>query len=295
MKKTHYFYVILGLALILALPSLSQAQESPAPTLTSTPTSTPTNIRSTIRARVESNNQNIKLNQTARNEMLERQKMASGTTNKALKGDLKDIKGDIKDARGDFRDDMKDIRNSARDDAKDFMKDARNGSSTTNMERKGVRQEIELNLFKARRDTLVRQLNLALTNLKQIRERIVSRISKAEQEGKNMAEAKALLVKADAKISAAQVSIDALANLSVVATSTTATSTETSTASTTLRVRLDRPRQLGETAIRAVKDAREALNEVVKSIGKKLGLGLGHATSTPPVIPTPPATTTNTI
>ncbi|MES2215719.1 MAG: hypothetical protein V4481_00270 [Patescibacteria group bacterium] len=281
MKKHYYFYVILGLALVLALPSLSQAEEttSPSPTATISPASA--TVRDRIRAEVELKNKNIKINQTSRNEMLEKQRMSSGTP---LRADLKDMRGDIKDARGDFRDEMKDINK----DARDQMKDMRNGSSTLNMNKKEMRQEIELKLFNSHKDILVRQLNLALTNLKQIRERVASRITKGEQAGRNMTKAKALLVIADSKISAAQVSINTLANLTVTASSTTATTTAT----TTVNVKLDKPRQLGEGAIKAVKDAREALNEVVKAIAKDMGLHLGNATSTPPVSATTTATTT---
>ncbi len=192
MKKYYYSLTLMAFAAMVIIPAVTQAQDAtptptPSPSVSATPTPIPANIREKMRLELEMRNQNIKANQGIRNDMLGK-KMASSTastTDKMIRKDLKEVKGDIKDARKDFREDVKDMRM---------------GTST----KKEIRRELELHLFKMHKDILVRQLNLAVTNLKQIRERIVSRIAKAETSGRNMTEPKALLVTADAKILAAQ-------------------------------------------------------------------------------------------
>jgi hypothetical protein len=282
MKKYYYSLVAIALVAIVALPAITTAEEG-----------TSINIREKLRQELELKNQNAKINQSYRNDILERQrKMASSTassTDKMLKKDIKGLKGDLKDIKGDFKDGVKDIKSDAKDIAKDFIKenkDALRNASTT-LKNKEIRKEIELRLFEMQKNALIRQLNLAIDNLKQIRARIQSRIVKAEQSGRNLTEAKNLLVIADAKINTAQTAINTLANLTVATSSTITAST---TATTT--VKLDKPRKLGENAIKAVKDAREALNKVVVSIAKNMGLGNKTATSTPSTNATTTATTT---
>ena len=103
-----------------------------------------------------------------------------------------------------------------------------------------------------------------------------------------MSSAKALLVTADAKIAAANAAIINFqayvptGSSTIIATSTAST-TASSTATTT-NIRLDRPRQIGAAAIQAVKDAKNALSDVVVAIAHSTGLRLGdgneNATST---------------
>ncbi len=272
MKKYYYSLALLAFAAIVLIPGATQAEEasvspsasaSVSASVTASPTPVPANIREKLRMELELKNQNLKANQGFRNDILEKKRMASSTastTDKTIRRDLKEVKGDIKDVRGDFRDDVKDIKKDAKDEVKDLMRDHRN--STTSPNKQELRREIELRLFQAHKDMLVRQLNLAVTNLKQIRERISSRITKAEQSGKNMTESKALLVTADAKIVAAETAITALANFSV------GTSTASTTGTTPATVKLDKPREIGDKAIKAVKEARDALLKVIVSIGR---------------------------
>lgn len=168
-------------------------------------------------------------------------------------------------------------------------------SSTTPGLRNGQRKpedrnerQLKSEIFNQRKNNLVKQLNQGLNNLKQIRERILSRITKSEQSGRDMTDAKALLVTADAKIATAKLAIDTFAATNPPASTTppTATSTATSTV-----IEMSKPRQMGAEAISAVNDARKALNAVVVSIAHSMGFGPdGRPVSTT----TPPTATTTT-
>ena len=149
-------------------------------------------------------------------------------------------------------------------------------SSTGERMMKENRKELRLDIFNKQKDHLVSQLERALDNLKNIRSRISSRITKAESSGRDMTKAKTLLATADAKLAAAQVAID---SVSSIATTTIASSTASSTASTTI-VDLSKPRQIGADAIGAVKDAQKALNDVVRAIAHDMGLNLEESTTT---------------
>jgi hypothetical protein len=136
-------------------------------------------------------------------------------------------------------------------------------------------KEARLDLFAMKQNLLVEQLTRAIDNLKQIRERISSRIDKEASTTRDMTEAKNLLITADASIKAAETSIQSLANYTPPA----AASTEAN-ASTT--VDLARPREIGADAIKAVNDARKALNDVVRAIAHAMGLKTGQDRPVPP-------------
>lgn len=170
-------------------------------------------------------------------------------------------------------------------------------------------QKVEKNVFEVQKAHLVAQLNKALSNLEQVRGRIANRIQKAEASGRNMANAKALLVTADTKIVAARNAINAFAGVSVttsvVNSTTTATTTVSGTTSTsqtstsTVIVELSKPRQVGAGAIQAIQDAKKALVEVVIAIAHSMGLKVGQdgtiSSSTPTTTsPTNTGTTTAT-
>lgn len=146
-------------------------------------------------------------------------------------------------------------------------------SSTTIRERlKDIKQnqkDLRLDLFAWKQGLLVQQLTRALDNLKQIRTRIAARIDKEATAGRDMTDAKNKLVTADADITVAGTAIQALTNY----TPPTTTSGQLE-ASTT--VNLDKPRGIGADAIKAVNDARKALNDVVRSIAESMGLKLGQ-------------------
>ncbi|HEY9583922.1 MAG TPA: hypothetical protein VJI66_03110 [Candidatus Paceibacterota bacterium] len=139
-------------------------------------------------------------------------------------------------------------------------------------ERKEVRNRMHRNDFQTRKDFLVRKLRLTLDNLKNIRDRLSERITTAEANGRNMTEAEAALVVADEKWAKAKVAVDVLAAFSYP--------TASSTASTTAEVELERPRKIGDEAIKAVKEARDALKAVVRAIAHNMGLKIGVTATT---------------
>jgi hypothetical protein len=161
-----------------------------------------------------------------------------------------------------------------------------------------MKKQMEARAFHARMNALLKQLTHAIQNLTDVVTRIESRITKAEASGRNMTEPKALLVTAKQKLEKAKADVLALKNLasstpSTGTASTTATSTNT-TGSTTPQVDLTKPRQIGDAAIKSVKEARDALQKVVVSIAHNMGLGDKKATSTPPTGTTTPPTGTTT-
>lgn len=192
-----------------------------------------------------------------------------------------------KEIRQEKNDDIKDIRGLAKEELKDLksqipmIKREIKEGSTTEMFRKIKDQKIEIlnkmkkDTFQVRKDALVKQLNIAIDNLTNIAARIAERITKAESSGRNMTTAKADLVIAQDKIVKAKAAITLLASF----TPTTASSTGT----TTVEVDIKKPREIGDAAIKAVKEARDALKKVVQDIAHNMGLGSKTGTSTPPI------------
>ncbi|MFA6432562.1 MAG: hypothetical protein WCV82_01980 [Candidatus Paceibacterota bacterium] len=132
-------------------------------------------------------------------------------------------------------------------------------------------KQTRLDLFATKQNRLVEQLTRALENLKQIRERVSARIDKAVTESRDMTNAKALLVTADAKIATAATAIQALAAYTPPAALGAAVDLSASAS-----VDLERPRVLGAEAIKAVNEARKALNDVVRAIAQAMGLKTGE-------------------
>lgn len=193
--------------------------------------------------------------------------------NREIRNDILDKRQDIKDMRASTTEMRKDIKMERREDIKDLH------ASTTEMfkRNKEIRKEIakrmEQRMFEIRKNALLKELNLSLTNLTNISLRIDSRITKAESEGRVLTDAKALLVTANEKLVKAKA--DVLAFQALTATTTTVT------ASTTVEVELIKPRKLGDTAIKSVKDARDAFQKVVVAIAHAMGKKVeAHATTT---------------
>ncbi len=132
-------------------------------------------------------------------------------------------------------------------------------------------QAIRLELFAAMRDRLVTELTHAFDNLKQIRARISTRIDLETKNGKDMGSARTLLATADAKLTAADQAIQALKTYTPGTTATT-----TIQATSSVNVELDRPRKIGEDAIKAINDARAALGDVINAIAKTLDVTVSH-------------------
>ncbi len=143
--------------------------------------------------------------------------------------------------------------------------------------------------LKMQKNRMVKQLGQVIANLQQIRGRIETRITEAEQNGKDMTGPNNLLVIAGSKISTAQLAVVALDNFNASSTITTAATTT---------VDLTKPRQLLNSAEQAIKVARDALNAVVVSLAHNLGVKIGgdnDRNSTPTATGTTTITSTSTI
>lgn len=152
-------------------------------------------------------------------------------------------------------------------------------------EERGHAEEMRAAAFAWIQNNLADQLNRALDNLKQIRGRIADRIQTETSAGRDMSQAQTLLNAADIKIAAAEQAIQAVADYQP-----SATSSQYITASTTVGV--GQARTIGADAIQAVKDARNALVQVVIAIAQAMGLDLGGGNSGGS--PSPMATSTST-
>jgi hypothetical protein len=280
-----------------------------------------------LKARAEAR---FEKNSEIRNEKLDSLKELRASTTGMVRDLRSELNGDrkilrasttniIKDMRGEFRNgrgDCKELENSSttpgirkdcienrREDRKDLWasttmmrKELR--ASTTDMfkkfkdDRKDIMGKMGKETFEIRKNALVEHLNFALENLLNIRGRIEDRIIKNEAAGRDMTEAKSKLIIADKKLSDAQTAVDVLAALTVSNRDTSVTAE----ASTTVEIELTKPRQVGDSAIKAVKDARDALKKVIEAIAKNSGKGKGtaNATTTPPAATTTPPTATST-
>jgi hypothetical protein len=229
--------------------------------------------------------------------------MLSTTTRR----DMQDDHGRLEDMRmrgigSTTRAETKDMRYENREKIGDMRDDAkmrmRNASSSD--ERKEIRTNLRKDMFKAHQGRLTAQLGLALENLKQIRTRISARIDKAEASGRTMTDAKALLVIADAKIAIAATEI---ANLSSFVPPVATSSLTSAADDASSEVELEKPRRIADTAIKALKDARKALVDVMIAVAKNMGIRCNaegeslrcqsNATTTPPTN-TPPVDTATT-
>ncbi len=204
-----------------------------------------------------------------------------------IKADVKlqveKVREERKEIRQDRKEDMKDLRasttmmlNGMRKEGKELREDLRASTtmakrdiraSTTEMfkkmkdEKKEMMKNMKKDAFEIRKNALVKQLTLTLENLANIRSRVNERITKLESEGKSMTEAKAALAIADDKLAKAKTAVDSLSSLSAPTTANTSAA-----AAADAEVELTKPRQIGDAAIKAVKEARDALKAVVKII-----------------------------
>jgi len=225
------------LALIMVAPGITNAVENSNATNTQKET-----VREKIRTEIQNKLQNIKNNQEVRNSILdERREIASSTKN------------NIKNINIETRNELK--------------------NASTTSEKKNIRQEMRLDIFKAQQGKIVKETAVALNNLKQIRQRIDSRITKAEQSGRNMTNARKLLVTADDKIKNAEQAMNQLA--SFMSTIKASSSTEKT------HINTEKLKEINSTVNKAIKDAREALNAVIVAIAHDMGLKLGISSTTP--------------
>ena len=126
--------------------------------------------------------------------------------------------------------------------------------------RKDIKKKMEIRQFEIRKNALVKELYISLSNLSNISSRIASRITKAESEGRTMTEARTLLTTANNKLAEAKVAVAAFESLAPA------------TASSTVEIDLGKPRVVGDAAIKSVKEARDAFQKVVVAIAHAMGL-----------------------
>ena len=247
MKKTLPIALIAAGLMAMVLPFAASAQmetEDNAPVPPPAP-AVRTTFRAKLQADYESRMENVRNNQDYRNDVLDRRTEDASSTREGTS------------TRPTLRSEMQ-----------------TRFASSTNQELREHRDVLRAGMFAWMQDRLVGQLTRALDNLRQIRTRISDRIASESQSGKDMSSAITLLASADAKISVASSSIEALRTYVP-----TATTTAEITASTTLEVA--QARQIGADAIKAVGNARKALTDTVTAIARALGIDIEHASSTP--------------
>lgn len=187
--------------------------------------------------------------------------------NKEKRDDIKEKRDEIKDVRKENRAEIKDLKKEMDGDRKD-MKLAMEASrrqikaSSTEMfkkmkdEKKELAKKLKRDTFEIRKDALVKQLTMTLENLANIRARLSDKIVALKAESKDVTVAEKSLADADALILKAKTAVTTLSTYSP-ATSTT-------------EVELEKPRQVGDLAIKSVKEARDSLKKVLSEIVKLL-------------------------
>ncbi len=182
----------------------------------------------------------------------------------------RDVRNPLIEKKKEMREEAKELRSDMRAEAKLMRASSTDMFKKSAEARKDIREEIKkkmkLNEFNARKNALVKELTVAISNLTNISTRIEARITKAEAEGRVMTDSKALLAIANEKLATAKIEVAAFQALSIDS-SATASSTETSA---TAEVDLIKPRTLGDAAIKSVKEAKEAFQKVIVSIAHNM-------------------------
>ncbi|MFA6601301.1 MAG: hypothetical protein WCT02_00335 [Candidatus Paceibacterota bacterium] len=316
MQKYLISTAVLVAIVFLGLPALSRAQTlldtgaatSIGVTVDGAPAGVPTSIRDRIRADYEGKIQNLQNNQEARNAIIDSRKASStpgmpllnkppikvvpvgkvlqGQTEKrALMASSTRPRNNKEDNRMDGednnqprnltappmpgiigRDGMMASTSARREEIRGEMKEYRNEG-----------RELMVSIFRNRKENAVKQLQVAVKNLVDIRTRIDSRIKKEQANGKDMSQAVSLLEVANTKITLANQAVKALMDYNPQV-STTVSASASSTMTSQAFINLDQVRSLITNAQKTIKDARGALNDVVVSIAKTLGLKLGEKT-----------------
>lgn len=175
----------------------------------------------------------------------------------------------------------KDVRNEKIEDMKEKIAEKKeqikeNRASTTAMfkniknEKREVLKKMKIREFEIRKNALLKELNIAIRNLNSLNTKINERITNLDNQGKNTSEIKISLSIAKEKFEIAKTAVATLSSYSY-ASSTNASSTD---------IDLERPRKIGDEAIKAIKTARDEFKKVIVLIAKLQG---NNATSTLPV------------
>ncbi len=268
-----YSLCFFSFALLLAL--VSTTEKAQAQTLIDTTTATSISntiysgpagnapaIRDRIRADVDAKMQNARTNQEVRNQMLEGgYKITSSTP-----------------ARLPLKNPPRLEKQSSTTPAS-INQRASQGLQAQNKLPKELESKNEsraftmaLDLLKNKKDTLGKQLEVALKNLVDLRKRIGTRIEKDRNAGKDLSTITPLLKIADSKLATAKQAVDAVKNYKPENTTTSPASSQLASTSQSNRlVDLQTVRTLVDKAQIAIKDAHKALNDVVVAIAKISG------------------------
>ena len=277
--KRYYYLLTVALVLTAILPTIVSAEETTVSTNADTQTTvgTPPRPATPILKQLREKTENIQSNEEMRNKLLNNSIRVSSSTVRDIRAMSSTTMNERKEIRDDRREEVGNIRMEGREKIK-------NASSSD--ERKEMRKEMRKDVFEVRKNAFIKQLNLSIENLKQIRERIASRIEKATSNGKDMTKPKALLVIADAKIAAAELAVN-----EIVAFDPSSSLAATADANGSTTIDLTKPREIGEKAIKAIKEAHRALVDVVRAIAHALGNGANATTTTTTTTTTSTSTT----
>lgn len=279
--KKHYYLLILALAIVAILPPMVHAESGSSSDASvgieaedTSDDNKPASIRERLRIKTEAG----EIKEDVRNKLLNG-RMATST------------RIEVRAMASTTHEERMEIRTERREDVKEVREDMRERirSASSSDDRREIRMEMRKDTFEIRKQALVKQLEVSLNNLKQIRDRIASRIEKAEDAGKDMNAARELLVIADEKIVAAEMAVDGI--IVFTPTDYLAAAADGSSVAANSTIDLTKPREMAETAIKAIKEAHKALVDVVRSIAQTLGSTV-NATSTPSVTSTTSASTT---
>lgn len=271
-------------------------------TLNTAPATNAPAIRDRIRADVDTKVQNMRYNQDVKNQMIENGYRIATTTTPRPPLSQKNIKLEKIGTSSPL------LNQKIKSEKIENMKENRIEERKENREENKI---MALEMLKEKRDNLGKNLEVALKNLVELRKRIVSRMEKDRNAGKDMTKVKELLVIADAKISTAKQAVEAVKSYkpenfvqntgTVSRCITTNDSSNSNVSSSTQRcLPIDKPvdlegiRALVYKAQLAIKDAHKALNDVVVAIAKISGNNPKDrpATSTPISTVTPRVETT---
>jgi hypothetical protein len=144
-------------------------------------------------------------------------------------------------------------------------------------QKKDILKKMRTDAFLIRKNALENELKLSLLSITKIREQISQRITNIENRTNekttvSMADARDALITADQKIAKAKIAIELF--------SSTTYTPATGRVSTSTEITLDKPRKIGDDAIRAVKDARDSLKNVINVVSHSLGLKVGDTVKT---------------
>jgi hypothetical protein len=265
MKKHYSVYAFLALTLVITLPAIARADDGNISVDTETSVNAGQgSIRDRIRADYQAKLENVKNNQDSRNIMMAA-RLSSSTLRTAVRSEIEVDN----DATG-----TPTLRPGMPRGPRSLAPTTMMGSTTLRgdfrRENGGNSRAMRLGMFEARKHMVTHELDVAIHNLGNIRERLDSRIQKEQAAGRNMSAGISALATADAKI---KIASDAVAALETYAPEASTTITTSSTVS------LDTARSMVEAAKDAIKVAQRSLNDVVVAIAHALGVNLGASAS----------------